>query len=75
MPLDNKVKLVSRDLLEFNHPEVYREMEKKMMNCNEMPSPQFNKEISFIKSMIEEEEKEEYFQFNPEAEDVDDDSF
>ena len=46
-----------------------------MMNCNEMPSPQFNKEISFIKSMIEEEEKEEYFQFNPEAEDVDDDSF
>lgn len=61
IPLDNKVKLVSRDLLEFNHPEIYTEMEKKMLSSNELPSPQFNKNISFLKSVTEEEEKEEYF--------------
>ena len=69
VPADRRVKLVSRDLLEFNHPEVYKEMEKKMNDVNEMPSPQFNRNFSFAKSLTvtSEEEKDEYFRFNPEV--------
>lgn len=61
VPMDKRVRLISQDLQKFNPPEVYCMMQQKMLECNEMPSPQFNKNKSFMKSMTEEEEKEEYF--------------
>lgn len=44
LPPNKRVILVSRDLMEFNPPEVFEEMEK-MLECNDLPSPKFDKAI------------------------------
>ena len=47
LPLEKRVNLVSRDLLQFNPPEVFDEMQK-LMASNNLPSPQFvDKELNF----------------------------
>ena len=57
--------------MEFNPPEVFEELQKQMMECNDLPSPRFKNvaESSETDAKEEESEEPEYFEFS--AADVD----